>query len=60
MARLEKIDDDMEDINVTIVKMGDPNYARKWGVIKLPSIVYFCNRYPNVYRGKLLRIFQDG
>lgn len=56
MARLEKIDDDMEDINVTIVKMGDPNYPSKWGVTKLPSIVYFRNRYPNVYRGKLLTL----
>lgn len=34
--------------------MADPRYARKWGVTKLPAIVYFRKRFPSIYRGKTL------
>lgn len=34
--------------------MADPRYARKWGVTKLPAIVYFRKRFPSIYRGKVL------
>lgn len=36
-----------------MVKMGDPRYARKWGVTKLPAIVYFRKRFPSIYRGDM-------
>ncbi|XP_054267310.1 uncharacterized protein LOC128989443 [Macrosteles quadrilineatus] len=51
LERLEKIDSETDNMDVTIVKMGDPRYARKWGVTKLPSVVYFRNRFPSIYRG---------
>lgn len=52
LERLEKIDSETDNMDVTIVKMGDPRYARKWGVTNLPSVVYFRNRFPSIYRGK--------
>lgn len=51
LERMEKIDSETDNMDVTIVKMGDPRYARKWGVTKLPSVVYFRNRFPSIYRG---------
>ncbi|XKL68811.1 hypothetical protein PGB90_006580 [Kerria lacca] len=51
LDRLERIDGETDEMDVTFVKMGDPRYARKWGVTKLPAIVYFRNRFPSIYRG---------
>lgn len=49
---LEKIDDETENMDITFVKMGDTRYARKWGVMKLPAVVYFRKRFPSIYRGE--------
>lgn len=49
--RLENIDGEIDNIDITFVKMADPRYARKWGVTKLPSIVFFRKRFPSIYRG---------
>ncbi|RZF41690.1 hypothetical protein LSTR_LSTR011625 [Laodelphax striatellus] len=51
LEKLEKIDSETENMDITLVKMGDARYARKWGVTKLPSVVYFRNRFPSIYRG---------
>ncbi|EEB16861.1 predicted protein [Pediculus humanus corporis] len=48
---LEEIDGEINNIDITFVKMADPRYARKWGVTKLPSIVFFRKRFPSIYRG---------
>ena len=53
LDRLERIDGETDDMDITFVKMGDPRYARKWGVTKLPAIVYFRNRFPSIYRGNI-------
>ncbi|KAK6627927.1 hypothetical protein RUM44_010409 [Polyplax serrata] len=50
---LEEIDGEIDNIDITFVKMADPRYARKWGVTKLPSIVFFRKRFPSIYRGEL-------
>lgn len=34
--------------------MSDSRYARKWGVTKLPAIVYFRKRFPSIYRGEFI------
>ncbi|XP_014213964.2 uncharacterized protein LOC106643376 [Copidosoma floridanum] len=52
-ARLENIDGETDNLDITFVKMADPRYARKWGVTKLPAIVYFRKRFPSIYRGSL-------
>ncbi|XP_015589840.1 uncharacterized protein LOC107265186 isoform X5 [Cephus cinctus] len=51
--RLENIDGETDNLDITFVKMADPRYARKWGVTKLPAIVYFRKRFPSIYRGDL-------
>jgi hypothetical protein len=51
LEKLEKIDGETDNLDIPFVKMGDPRYARKWGVTKLPSVVYFRKRFPNIYRG---------
>ncbi|XP_051174999.1 uncharacterized protein LOC127290468 isoform X2 [Leptopilina boulardi] len=51
--KLEEIDEETENLDITFVKMADPRYARKWGVTKLPAIVYFRKRFPSIYRGDI-------
>ncbi|XP_066992317.1 uncharacterized protein hlk isoform X2 [Anabrus simplex] len=53
LEELEKIDGETDNLDITFVKMADPRYARKWGVTKLPAIVYFRKRFPSIYRGEL-------
>lgn len=50
--KLEEIDGETDNLDITFVKMADPRYARKWGVTKLPAIVYFRKRFPSIYRGE--------
>lgn len=52
--KLEEIDGETDNLDITFVKMADPRYARKWGVTKLPAIVYFRKRFPSIYRGEKL------
>ncbi|XP_039749494.1 uncharacterized protein LOC120626186 isoform X1 [Pararge aegeria] len=54
MDRLENIDSETDNLDITFVKMHDPRYARKWGVTKLPAIVYFRKRFPSIYRGDVM------
>lgn len=53
MVVLENIDSETENLDITFVKMSDSRYARKWGVTKLPALVYFRKRFPSIYRGDL-------
>ncbi|XP_066251341.1 uncharacterized protein hlk isoform X2 [Euwallacea similis] len=53
MERLENIDSETDNFDITFVKMADARYARKWGVTNLPAIVYFRRRFPSIYRGDL-------
>lgn len=59
LSRLEKIDDETNSMDITFVKMADARYARKWGVTKLPAIVYFRNKFPSVYRGNWTKIIKN-
>lgn len=52
MEKLENIDSETDNLDITFVKMADPRYAKKWGVTKLPAIVSFRRRFPSIYRGK--------
>ena len=49
---LEKIDTETDNLDITFIKINDPRYARKYGVTKLPSLVYFRKKFPSIYRGK--------
>ena len=49
---LEKIDQETDNLDITFIKINDPRYARKYGVTKLPALVYFRKKFPSIYRGK--------
>uniref|UniRef100_A0A336L648 CSON004835 protein n=1 Tax=Culicoides sonorensis TaxID=179676 RepID=A0A336L648_CULSO len=53
LKNLENIDGETDNLDITFVKMSDARYARKWGVSKLPALVYFRKRFPSIYRGDL-------
>lgn len=59
LEKLENIDSETDNLDITFVKMADARYARKWGVTKLPAIVYFRKRFPSIYRGKYMPIYQS-
>ncbi|XP_042867144.1 uncharacterized protein LOC122249976 [Penaeus japonicus] len=54
LEELEKIDDDTDDLDITFVKIRDTRYAKKYGIQKLPALVYFRRRFPSIYRGDLM------
>lgn len=51
LEKLENIDSETDNLDITFVKMADSRYARKWGVTKIPALVYFRKRFPSIYRG---------
>ncbi|CAB4068818.1 unnamed protein product [Lepeophtheirus salmonis] len=53
LSGLEKVDADTEGLDITFVRVNDPRYAKKYGVNKLPSLVYFRRRFPSIYRESL-------
>ncbi|KAL7646704.1 UNVERIFIED_CONTAM: hypothetical protein RMT77_001957 [Armadillidium vulgare] len=54
LERLEKIDSDTDDLDITFVKIRDPRYAKKYGMAKLPALLYFRRKFPSIYRGDLM------
>ncbi|XP_037080856.1 uncharacterized protein LOC119101604 isoform X10 [Pollicipes pollicipes] len=54
LTELETIDDEADNLDITFVKIRDSRYAKKYGISKLPAMVYFRRRFPSIYRGDLL------
>ncbi|XP_043221614.1 uncharacterized protein LOC122381465 isoform X23 [Amphibalanus amphitrite] len=54
LTELETIDDEADNLDITFVKIRDTRYAKKYGISKLPAMVYFRRRFPSIYRGDLL------
>ena len=57
MKGLEHIDDETDALDITFVKINDPRYAKKYGVNKLPALVYFRRKFPSIYRGEAILSF---
>ncbi|CAG0886763.1 unnamed protein product [Cyprideis torosa] len=53
LKELEHIDDETDDLDITFVKIKDARYAKKYGITKVPALVYFRKRFPSIYRGDL-------
>lgn len=51
LKKLENIDSETDNLDITFVKMADSRYAKKWGVTKIPALVYFRKRFPSIFRG---------
>lgn len=56
LGELENIDDDCEQAGVPFVKIDDEAEAKEYGIEDLPTLVYFENRIPSIYEGKILGI----
>ena len=56
---LEKIDQETDNLDITFIKINDPRYARKYGVTKLPALVYFRKKFPSIYRGEFLLYLEN-
>ena len=52
LTELETIDDEADNLDITFVKIRDTRYAKKYGINKLPAMVYFRRRFPSIYRGQ--------
>lgn len=55
LEELENIDDEVDDLDVTFVKINDVKYARKYGIAQVPAIVYFRRKFPSIFRGDLTK-----
>ena len=50
---MEKIDDETDALDITMVKVNDARYAKKYGVNKMPALVYFRRKFTSIYRDNL-------
>merc|ERR1739846_168099 len=42
-----------DEVESGLEKIDDPRYAKKYGVSKLPALVYFRRKFPSIYRESL-------
>ena len=49
---LERIDQETDNLDIVFVKVNDHRYAKKYGVNRLPALVYFRRKFPSIYRGE--------
>ncbi|XP_022652688.1 uncharacterized protein LOC111260507 isoform X2 [Varroa jacobsoni] len=54
LKELEHIDDEAEELDIMLLKINDVKYARKYGINKVPAIVYFRRKFPSIFRGDLM------
>ncbi|OQV19358.1 hypothetical protein BV898_06593 [Hypsibius exemplaris] len=50
---LEKIDDDLDEYGIDIVRTHDPQLAKRYGIKAEPALVFFRNGQPLLYPGDL-------
>lgn len=53
LEELEAIDDEADHNGIPFVKIDDNQLAAKYGISKVPVLVYFENKFPNIYQGDL-------
>merc|ERR1719341_766469 len=53
LLELEHIDDDCDSFGIQMVKIQDPQFAKRYAIKTLPALVYFRNGNPLVYDGDL-------
>lgn len=51
LTELENIDDECDDVGIDFVKISDEGAAQSHDLSGLPVLVYFRNRFPQVYEG---------
>lgn len=53
LNELENIDDKLDKEGIVIVRLDDENEAKEYGIDHLPTLVYFENKIPAIYEGKI-------
>ncbi|QQP55796.1 Putative LOC100161052 [Caligus rogercresseyi] len=53
IERLELIDSDMDELNITFVKIKDDGAEEDYGILGNPSIAYIREGIPNIYNGDI-------
>jgi len=53
LEELERIDQEIDNLDIIFVRIVDTKYAKKWGVTKIPALVYFRRKFPAIFRGEL-------
>ena len=53
MEALEKIDGEADLFGIDFVKVSAPEAAEKYGILNVPSLVYFRKKTPLIYDGDL-------
>ena len=53
LAELENVDDECDDYGIQLVKLNDPQLAKRYGIKTFPSLVYFRNGNPLTFDGDL-------
>jgi len=51
LDELENIDDELDEAGIIFVTTEDTSLAKKHGVKKYPSLVFFRNKMPLIYEG---------
>ncbi|KAF2367458.1 Thioredoxin domain [Trinorchestia longiramus] len=54
LVELENIDDECDDVGIDFVKISDEGAAARQDLTNLPVLVFYSNRFPQVYEGNLL------
>ena len=54
LAMMETLDDDMDKINMALVKVNDEAKALEFGLEELPALMYFKDEVPGLYDGSML------
>lgn len=52
LTELEHIDDEADALDIMFLKIMDPVYAKKFGITRVPALVYFRKRIPLIYQGR--------
>lgn len=53
LLELENIDDECDLFGIQMVKIQDPQMAKRYGIKTFPAVVYFRNGNPLLYEGKV-------
>ena len=53
LKELENIDDECDSHHIAFVKISNLDEAKEYGLDNLPALVYFENRIPSIYEGKV-------
>lgn len=59
LEELEKIDDETDVFGIHMVKIRDPQLAKRYSIKTYPALVYFRNGNPLLFEGKTLVSLQD-